>query len=298
MTNLDHFLQFGTFTFPGNYQDYLKNELPDDVKSIGELVRSNFIHRTTLAAGNTGTNSDKKYGDMTKIPWWAQPEDDYLVTAGAMLTELFRKNSRGFTKNKKEKDKLILTCRFVSIMMASILKAKGISCRVRSGFAPYFESHTKDNYSWDHWINQYWDRNEKRWITIDVDGSWHKLEFDPYDMPDGVFDFSAKAWLDSRKDKVDPNHFHNAGGFEGLYPIAWELFYDFHCIMNREIIYLHGSDQASPQAYYAKKPISIKYIKALDNLAELMLDPDKNFNKLKKVWETKKEFRVLKGALL
>jgi len=43
----------------------------------------------------------------------------------------------------------------------------------------------------DHWINQYWNKEESRWITIDVDGSLEDyLRFDAYDMPDGVFDFS------------------------------------------------------------------------------------------------------------
>ncbi len=294
MPTINFYKAFSLFTFPGCYKEKLQ-ELPDNIKEIGNLVRSNFIHRTTLRDGNTGSNADQKYGDMTKIPWWQQPEDDYLVTAGAMLTELYRKNSQGFIKNRKETDKLILTCRFVAIITATILKSKNIACRVRSGFAPYFED---DNKSWDHWINQYYDEKQKRWVTIDVDGSWHDLAFDPYDIPEDKFDFSAKAWLDSRAEKIDPKRFQNAGGFEGFYPIAWGLLYDFHCLMNREIIYIHGSNQASPQDYFAQKPIAKQYLEQLDELAKLMLDPDKNFQKIKKVWETSKEFRLLKGGLL
>ncbi|RZP31377.1 hypothetical protein EXW68_09760, partial [Francisella tularensis subsp. mediasiatica] len=48
----------------------------DKLKLIYLLVRKNFIHRTTLAAGNTGTNADLKFGNMQKVPWWRQPEDD------------------------------------------------------------------------------------------------------------------------------------------------------------------------------------------------------------------------------
>ncbi|MDE5020797.1 hypothetical protein NAI54_10135, partial [Francisella tularensis subsp. holarctica] len=82
-------------------------------------------HRTTLAAGNTGTNADLKFGNRQKVPWWRQPEDDILVTAGAMLTDLYRRNNSGFVEDREPKDKLVLTCRFVSIMVASILKSKG-----------------------------------------------------------------------------------------------------------------------------------------------------------------------------
>ena len=41
-----------------------------------------------------------------------------------------------------------------------------------------------------------------------------------------------------------------------------------------------------------------KELKEIDALADLMLKPDENFAKLKKVWETKKKFRILKGGLL
>ncbi|MBX4201199.1 hypothetical protein KW786_03700, partial [Candidatus Parcubacteria bacterium] len=191
-----------------------------------------------------------------------------------------------------------LTCRFTAVMVATILKSKGIPCRVRSGFAPYFSDFNNDKKSWDHWINQYWDKKEKRWVTIDVDGSWHKLPFDPYDMPDGVFDFAADAWLAVRSGKTDEHHFNNAGGFSGMYPLAWELVYDFHCLMNNEIIYLHGIGNIDPVNYYAKKPIANAYLEKLDNLAKLMQKPDENFEELKHIWETDKELRLLKGGLL
>ena len=74
---LDHYLQYGLFTYPGLYENYLKR-LPDDIEELGELLRTNVIHRTTLEAGNVGTNANLKYGDMTKVPWWRQAEDDYL----------------------------------------------------------------------------------------------------------------------------------------------------------------------------------------------------------------------------
>jgi len=268
-------------------------ELPDDIKEIGRIVRSSLIHRTTLRDGNTGTNADKKYGDMTKIPWHQQCQDDYLVTASAMLAELFRKDSRGLLKDRKEIDKPILTCRFIAVLMASILKTKGIPCRVRSIFAPYFTDYVDDGKSHDHWINQYWSENESRWLTIDVDGMSHKTDFDFFDIPDGKFDFSADAWLAVREGKIDENHFHNANGMNGTYPMLWELFYDFHCLMNSEITYLH-----TPKLALLNNSIAEETKKEIDELARLMQNPDKNFETLKRIWETKKELRLLKGGLL
>ncbi len=291
-----HYLDFGTYTFPGLYQEKLKNDLPNDIGEIGLLVRRNFIHRTTLAAGNTGTNMDLKFGDMTKVPWWRQPEDDILVTSAAMLAELYRRDKRGFVKDREPKDKLVLTCRFVAIMMASILKSRGIPARVRSGNAPYFDMGELGDVSTDHWINQYWSEQENRWITIDVDGSLSfKDERDAYDMPDGKFDFPADAWLKIRAGKIDPQYFYNAGGFRGKIAVIWSLFYDFHSLMNSEIIYLHGTKYGDPKKF---DNLTEADFEKVDDLASLMQDPDKNFDELVKIWESEKDFRLLRGLLL
>ncbi len=294
---LDHYLQYSIYTNPGLFTEIIKNSLPDDIRQIGLLVRKQIIHRMTLKNGNTGSNKDLRYGDMTKVPWHQQCQDDILPTASAMLTELYRKDNRGFILNRSEENKLILTCRFVSILMASILKTKGVPCRVRSGFAPYFSVQgLPDAKSTDHWINQYWDSKKSRWITIDIDGSIEGyLKFDPYDMPNGVFDFSANAWLDVRNKKIPEAHFHNAGGFDGLVTIAWELFYDFHCLMNHEIIYFYHPKIAMLDNF---KNINEDQLKKIDYLAQLMINPDENFIALKNIWETNKDFRLLKGGLL
>jgi len=292
-----HYLSFGMFTCPGLYGDILKNDLPDNIKEIGLLVRKNFVHRKTLKAGNIGTNADLRFGDMTKVPWWSQPEDDVLQTSGAMLTELYRRDYRGFTYNRRPQDKLILTCRYVSIMVASILKSKGIPCRVRAGHATYFNMGSLGNISTDHWINQYWDEIENRWVTIDVDGSLSLKDnsFDPYNIPDNTFDYAADVWLSVRAGKIEENHFYNAGGFWGLNTVLWSLIYDFHSLMNSEIIYSHVIAFGLPNKF---EKLTDEDLCKIDELARLMQKPDENFDKLKEIWETEKDFRLLEGGLL
>ena len=91
---INHYLEFSQYTYPGLYQNLLKKKFPNDIRKIGELVRKQIIHRTTLEAGNVGTNADKNFGDMTKVPWHRQPEDDVFVTASAILAELHRRDNR------------------------------------------------------------------------------------------------------------------------------------------------------------------------------------------------------------
>lgn len=216
-TILAHFQAFSQYTDPGFYADDLRKTLPTDIRALGLLVRKQSIHRMLLKNGNTGSNTDFRYGDMTKIPWWRQPEDDVFPTAAAMLAELYRRDPRGLVLNRAPENKLVLTCRFDSILMASLLKLKGIPARVRSGFAQYFVVEgLPGGKSDDHWITQYWDAKDFRWVTIDVDGSLEDLPFDPYDMPEGVFDFASNAWLAVRNGTIDGDHFWNASGNAGL----------------------------------------------------------------------------------
>src|SRR3989344_7209683 len=176
---LDYYLKFSLYTNPGCYEDYFRS-LPDDVSEIGFLVRKQVIHRVTLRNGNTKSNADFKYGDMDKVQWWRlRTEDDVLPNAVSMIAELMRLDGRGFVKDRDTENKIIVTCRFATILTASILKSKDIPCRVRVGFSSY----TTPGESWDHWINQYWDKENKRWVTMDVDNSLENIGFDPYDMP-------------------------------------------------------------------------------------------------------------------
>ena len=287
---LNHYLQFGTFTNPGRYKEFLQN-LPNDVKELGNLISHQVIHRVTLKEGNAKANRDLRYGDMKKYPWHRlRCEDDVLPTVVSMVAELLRLDDRGFKEDRKVEDKIIVTCRFVAILMASILKSKGVSCRVRSGFAPYFFKG-----SWDHWINQYWNKDKQKWITFDADGFFDStIGFDQYDMPEEKFDWAANTWRGIRRGKLDANNFINAGGFKGLMPVLWAIFYDFHSLMNNEILYMQTP------CYVANKfdKLTEKDFEEIDELAKLMLESDKNFDELVKVWNTKKRFRILNSPLV
>lgn len=287
---LDHYLEFGTFTNPGFYKEFFQN-LPDDIRELGNLISHQIIHRVTLKDGNTKANRDLRYGDITQYPWYRlRCEDEILTTVVSIVAELLRLDDRGFLPDRKVENKIVVTCRFVAVLMASILKSKGIPCRVRSGFAPYFYKG-----SWDHWINQYWDKKEQRWVTFDADGFFDdKVDFDQYNMPEIKFDWAANTWLSIRDGSLDANNFHNADGSKGLMPALWAIFYDFHSLMNNELLY----NQMPSYIYFKFDKLTEEDFKEIDALAKLMLKPDKHFSELMEVWNTKKKFRVLNSPLI
>jgi hypothetical protein len=107
------------------------------VAALGRLVKQQIIHKLTLQFGRNGNDVSPAYGDIAAVPWYRQGEDGYFPTAAAMLAELYHREPRGFVAHRAQDRKLILTCRFVAILMASILKSRRVPARVRTGYAPY-----------------------------------------------------------------------------------------------------------------------------------------------------------------
>lgn len=287
-----HWLDVGVYTYAGAYRDYFLS-LPDGVAELGRLVCGQVLHRVTLREGNLGANADLRYGDMTLFPWHRMRcEDDMLVTAAAMTAELFRLDGRGFVPGRRVEDKIIVSCRYVSVLMSAILKAKGVPCRSRSGFAPYFGEGRSD----DHWINQYWSGEKNGWVTFDADGFFDAdvIGFDQYDMPESRFDWAADTWLKLRNDPSDGERFVYAGGLTSLKAAIRAVFYDFHSLMNNEI-----SFKFQP-AYVDDKfeRLTEAELCEIDGLCRLMQDPDGNFDKLREIWETNRKFRILNSPLV
>lgn len=291
---LNHYKSTGTYTYAGLYADYFKS-LPNDIRQLGNLICSQVIHRVTLREGNSGANSDLIYGDMTRFPWYRlRCEDDVLLTAMAMAAELFRLDSRGFTIERAVEHKIVVTCRYVSVLMSAILKAKGIPSRSRAGFAPYLDK----NQSWDHWINQYWDNDRCSWINIDADGFFKQedLGFDQFDIPMERFDWSAKAWLDIRAGKEDGSRYIYGDGLgtNSLKAVIRGVFYDFHALMNNEISYKFQPSYVDNKFDRLTEEDFLE----IDKLAILLLDPDENFGMLRELWNTKRKFRILNSPLI
>jgi hypothetical protein len=288
---LQHHLMTGVYTYAGNYAAYFKS-LPDDIPELCDLICSQIIHRVTLKDGNTNANKSLLYGDMTKFPWYRMRcEDDILLTAAAMAAELFRLDKRGFVLDRQVENKIVVTCRYVSVLMSAILKAKGIPCRSRSGFAPYF----KENLSLDHWINQYWDEGCQKWITFDTDFFEDRgLGFSQYDIPPDRFDWAADTWLKIRENKTLGGKYLWAGGEDSLKAAIRAVFYDFHSLMNNEISFLFQPSYIAGK--FEKLPEDD--FKEIDSLARLMVNPDSNFDVLREIWNTNKKYRILNSPLV
>lgn len=296
---LDFYKQTSLYTDLGLYKDFAR-QLPDDINELCILNRNQVIHPFDLS-NEQRNNTHSFYGDMTKVPKTTLIfENDLFPTAIAMLSELLRRDVR-YSSNRRIEDKIHVCCREMSILLVSILKAKGIPARCRSGFAKY-ASEKETQGAGDHWITEYYNLKTKKWVLVDSDMcydektlNYYGVDFSLFDVPRNKFIFGAEAYLGMRNNKYKEEELYYASNPAtlGLKAAIRALFYDFHCLMNDEIIFLHQPKYIQDKNFI----LSEEEYQELDTLANLILNPDENFELLQKIWNEKVKFRILSGAL-
>lgn len=280
------------FTELGLYRDFAK-KLPDDINELCLLQRCQTIHPVGLLNPATRMDREGFWGDLSEVPLTRMNfEEDWFPTAVSMFAELLRLNPV-YSKERTARDKLHITCRCQAILLAATLKAKGIPARVRSGFAGYIKQNGEHC---DHWITEYFSEKEGHWVLVDPDIHCDpNIDFDPNDLPREKYLTGPQAYLKLRQGQLAEKAISFASWpvTYGLPAAIRGLFYDFHCLMNQEIIFLHQPEYVVEKNFC----LSEKELEELDRLAGLLLDPDGNFEKLTHIWETEPKFRILRGAL-
>ena len=296
---IDFYKKTSAYTELGLYKEIAKS-FPDDIRHLCLLQRHQTIHPHDLSNEEIIHNDNSVYGDMTKIDKTRLIyENDIFPTAQSLLAELLRRNAN-YSMNRDINDKIHICCREQAILLTSVLKAKNIAARVRSGFAKYVHSNVFQ--AADHWVTEYYNEELKRWVLVDADMYFDKaileeyhIDFDLIDIPYDKFIFGADAYLGLRNGKYKTKefcYFSNPLTF-GLKAAIRGLFYDFHSLMNNEIIFLY-----TPKYLVDKNfELTEEEYKELDDLASLMLNPDVNFEKIKYIWENVKKFRIMSGGL-
>lgn len=281
---LEFYKKTSAYTDLGCYKDFAKN-LPDNIEKLCLLQRKQIIHPITVIESLQGKNNLDV--SETRLVF----EDDIFPTACSMINELLRLDNN-YSMNRKDKNTIYVTCRGQAILLAAILKAKGYSARVRSGFAPYIKY---DGIGHDHWITEYYSKDEKRWILVDPDMCLDEVKFNPFDMPREEFIFGAQAYLDLRNKKIKKTSilFASNPPTLGLKAAIRGLFYDFYSLMNQEGIFLHLPKYIKDKDFNLNE----NEYQELDKLATLLLEPNKNFKELQNIWNKEIKFRIRKGAL-
>lgn len=295
---LDFYRNTSLFTDLGFYTSFAKN-LPNDIETLCLLLRNQIIHPFDLKDEEERNNQNSFYGDMTKIPITSLIfENDLFPTAIAMMAELLRRDPN-FTTKRKIEDKIHVCCRETAILLIAILKAKNIPARVRCGFT---HSVSEIDGAGDHWIVEYYSDDYKKWVLVDPTMcydqetlKYYKIDYPLINMPRDKFIFAAEAYLGLRNQKYKTNDIYcfSSPKIFGIKAAIDELFYDFHSLMNNEILFCQKLKYLKDKDY----KLSDYEYKELDELATLMLEPNINFDKIKCIWDSNEKFRILSGGM-
>ena len=286
-TNYQRYLENSIYTDVGYYQDFIAS-LPDDLHAIGRLVCDQITHPSMFFTEPSSYLQDTYYGNFSAYPKQSiKNEDELYITAVSMIAGILRLDQAGFTKNRDVTKRITVSCRQASVLFSAILKAKGIPCRSRAGFMDFGDA--GDSYI-EHWVNEYWDFQENRWILADVDGYYEyeqRFGYSQFDLPRRKFVTASEAWLGLRKNTLQKKlDVFSPNILEG---VCEYLFMDFHALMNNEIFY-------SYQPLYLRggiQTLSELELCELDELAELLAEPDKNIAQIDHLRETNEKLSVL-----
>ena len=270
---LDFYRQFSPFTDPGEYA-YLYKNLPDSLPELCKLIRSQFIHPFAELPQYREQIPKERWNEMMNYP-----------TVKSILKGLVTYNPAGLIYNRKPEDRLVLGCPQNAILLASVLKYRGIPARVRCGHATYLIP----GFHGSHTICEVWNANENRWMLVDP-------STDKVDFSEEEFDFSNEAWLQMQKEEIDPKLYGIPGRYTGEGSIVGKISNDLAMVLGIEYtIY-----QYAPILDYAmdkEKKLSAKQIETLNTICELMKTIDvENFTKLQKIYNNTPEIQVTKST--
>lgn len=182
----------GPFTGLDSDQLRLIEGLPEDPVGVCAAVQGLVIQPAEAAA--LGVPADR-IAEKNIRPV------DKLITA---LTAL---DPAPLHQPRTPETRVIGTCRHFATIACAILRARGVASRARCGFGTYF---FKDR-GVDHWITEYWNEDQNRWVRVDTEHLGRSYVDRPDDLAPGEFLTGGEAWLHYRNGLIDPAMFGVAG---------------------------------------------------------------------------------------
>ncbi|MBN2093085.1 transglutaminase domain-containing protein [candidate division KSB1 bacterium] len=268
---LDFYRQYSAYTDPGEYA-YLYKNLPDSLPELCLLIRSQFMHPYTELPRYRDQIPKERWNESFKYP-----------TVQSILGGLVSYNSAGLTKDRKPEDRLILGCRENALLLASILKYRGIPARVRTGHVTYL----RPGFHLSHTICEVWNEHENRWMLVDP--SMIKIDFSREQ-----FDFSHELWLKLQKKEIDPNQYAFPGRYSGFVSIVGKVCPDLASILGTEYP-IHHYAPILDNAFENNDQLTDEHIATLNRISELMKSIDaENFSKLRDIYNSTPQIQITK----
>jgi hypothetical protein len=265
-----------SMTSAGRYAPLLK-ALPVDVAELASVAQGLMVHEHIAPSyGVTLTDEDRSSVHIRPVE--------------ELLARILARDDRPLETRRAVGDRVAGNCRHFTVLLVAMLRAHGIPARARCGFGGYFV----DGKFEDHWVGEYWNADQERWILVDAQIDDHqremfRIDFDLTDVPRDRFVIAGEAWAQYRAGTVDPHAYGLSLLNEaGDWWIAGNLMRDGAALGNIELL---------PWDVWGAMPapdgkIDDDRLAFFDELATLTQTPDATFNELLQLCQSDDRLRV------
>lgn len=273
-TVLLYYAQPGVMSEVGEYLP-LFQQLPDDIPGLVRIVQGLMLH--VFWSERYGV----KLSDARKAELQIRP-------VMKKLPRLLEIDPRPLSEARPAELRLVGNCRDFSLLLAAMLKVKGIPARARCGFGTYF---LPGHYE-DHWMTEYWNASEARWVQVDaqldeIQQNVLGIRFDTLDMPAGQFVTGGLAWQLCRRGEANPNDF-GIFDMKGWDFVKNDLLLDLRALNKIELLPWDVCGLATVE--YAE--CSAAQLELLDYAALLTLADNDSFDTMRAVYAENPELQA------
>jgi hypothetical protein len=274
---LDFYTRPAAMTSSGRHAPMF-DELPSDVASLVRVVQGLGLHEHIAAHAYRVEFSDERRSEV------------HIRPLEQRLDHLLAHDGRPLSVARPVEERLIGNCRHFTVLLVAMLRAKGVPARSRCGFGAYF---IPDHFE-DHWVCEYWNSTEERWVLVDaqideVQRAMFNIDFDLLDVPRDRFVIAGDAWAQGRTGEMAPAKFGLSFLHEGgLWFIAGNLVRDVAALNNMEMLpWDVWGAMPGPDG-----PLTDDLLAFFDRLAALTHAPDASFAELRALYKEDERLRV------
>lgn len=268
-----YYTEQSAMTDPGPHAA-LYADLPRDLPSLCEVVQGLLIH---VIRGN-------RYNVTLPGERMVQVKTRRVTT---MLETIMADDPRPIAQPRPPVERFVGTCRHYAVLFCSMLRHQHVPARARNGFSAYLK---RGQYS-DHWVCEYWNAEQARWIMLDAQmDAVHrvalKIEFDHLDVPHEEQIHAGEMWRRCRQGQVDPN---TCGSLQlwGMDYVKADLLRDLISLNKIEMLPWDGA--ALTETPYAI--LSDAELALLDRVADVTT-PAVKFEEVRDLYETHSELHA------
>ena len=146
---LKFFTSPAVMTAAGRHAPLLE-DLPRDIPQLAAIAQGLMIHEHMADSyGVRLTDDDRASVHRRRVE--------------ELLAQIMARDDRPLVIARPPEVRLPANCRHFSVLMVAMLRAQGTPARARCGFGGYFT----DGFFEDHWVCEYWNAHQKRWILVD-----------------------------------------------------------------------------------------------------------------------------------